>query len=174
MKTNENVVYVHIPKGFTLIELLVVVLIIGILAAVAVPQYKLAIAKTRITQILPIIKTIRQAQESYYLNTGSYSPIIRRLDVEIPCHIEEDTALPLNPRLTTFYCDPYMWVYMAPTITTLSYCPGNKNWNDCWNIKDLEIEFYYQHSPSNAGKTKCNVKNNSKLGQKICNTLNLN
>ncbi len=57
-------------KGFTLIELLVVVLIIAILAAVALPQYQWAVRKSRATQAIEIIVTMRQALDIWMLEKG--------------------------------------------------------------------------------------------------------
>ena len=70
-------------KAFTLIELLVVVLIIGILAAVAVPQYQKAVEKSRATQALAVLKTIGQAQDAYYMANGEYAKSLDDLPVDI-------------------------------------------------------------------------------------------
>ena len=67
--------------GFTLIELLVVVLIIGILAAIVVPQYKKAVLKARIARVLPQLKAIQEAQERFYMANGHYTTDKAALDI---------------------------------------------------------------------------------------------
>ena len=70
--------------GFTLIELLVVVLIIGILAAIALPQYEIAVLKSRMSTALPLMRAIKDANEVYYMANGEYSDDISNLDVQFP------------------------------------------------------------------------------------------
>ena len=72
-------------KGFTLIELLVVVLIIGILSAVALPQYTQAVEKARAAEALSMLGSIRYAVERYRLQTGNWpGDSFDVLDIEVP------------------------------------------------------------------------------------------
>ena len=68
-------------RGFTLIELLVVVMIIAILAAIAVPQYKHAALKSRFSTVMPMAKSIADAQEVYYQGRQMYALSTDELDV---------------------------------------------------------------------------------------------
>ena len=71
-------------QAFTLIELLIVVLIIGILAAVALPQYKIAVAKARLRSLMPLVDALVTSQESYYLANGKYALRFDDIDINIP------------------------------------------------------------------------------------------
>lgn len=69
-------------KAFTLIELLVVVLIIGVLAAIALPKYRLAVEKSRASEAIINARAIANANEVFYLISGKYSNDIGLLDIE--------------------------------------------------------------------------------------------
>ena len=156
--------------AFTLIELLVVVLIIGILAAVALPQYRIAVLKSRSATMFPLMKAIAQGNNAYYLANGQYTYNINNLDVEMPASWTPVSGGAGDGQLWKYGTD---WLldnsggYFVRTI----YCPGhNESYQSCSPNNDFYVSVRWVadegYSFSCSGSTD--------LGQKICNTWQMN
>ena len=128
-------------SGFTLIELLVVVLIIGILAAIAVPQYQKAVAKSRAVQLITNAHTIRQALRLYYLTTGEKMSQMSQLDIW-------DSITPAAPNryeTATLNGTTFTYVTQSQTINFNIQFPGYHSWN-CSIYPDGQRGFCYVYT----------------------------
>ena len=74
----------NMKKGFTLIELLVVVLIIGILASIAIPQYFKVVEKARVAEAMSLIASVKSAEERFLARGGTYTSDFTQLDISYP------------------------------------------------------------------------------------------
>ena len=109
--------------GFTLIELLVVVLIIGILAAIALPQYRKAVLKSKYATMKDIVRVVKDAEQRYYMVNGGYTTNFEDLDIDYP--LDNNKNLSSNG----IFCSIGWWAkpdegiicYITNTSPTLCY-----------------------------------------------------
>ena len=84
MKNKDLQYFWRKKQGFTLIELLVVVLIIGVLAAMALPQYRVAVGMSRASTMYAFMRGVDQAQQAFYMANNRYATTFDSLSVGIP------------------------------------------------------------------------------------------
>ena len=153
-------------KAFTLIDLLVVVLIIGILAAIALPQYQKAVEKTRISTMFPVLKSIVEANEIYYMENNAYTGNVENLSVHLPANCAKiDGGGQLWSCGTDFVFDN------SGEETILNYCPGNNaTYDACHDSRDVIFLVRHQHtSLGEPGKWIC--AGNTAKGLALCSAL---
>ena len=94
-------------SGFTLVELLVVVLIIGVLAAVALPQYQTAVNKSKYAGLMPLAKSVKQAEEEMIMTKADYTDQFADLSVQVPGEINNtgETVTNSDGTTLTLYSD---------------------------------------------------------------------
>ena len=70
-------------KGFTLIELLIVVVIIGILAAIAIPKFAATKDKAKLASVKTDLRNMMTAQEAYFYENLAYTMSIAALNINL-------------------------------------------------------------------------------------------
>ncbi|MBO7237806.1 MAG: prepilin-type N-terminal cleavage/methylation domain-containing protein [Elusimicrobiaceae bacterium] len=154
--------------AFTLIELLVVVLIIGILAAIALPKYEKAVEKSRISTMIPTLKNIAEANEIYYLERGAYTLNIDNLSVSLP-----GNCVKLSDNGQLWSCGTDFVFDNSNQETILNYCPRqNHGYNICKEKRDLLLLVGHQYASTSGyagGKWGC--VRFTKKGTALCKSL---
>src|SRR2546421_12322070 len=71
-------------KGFTLVELAVVIIIIGVLAAFAVPRFLDSVERSKAAEAFNYMSAVRAAQERHQVPQGTYCDDRTKLDIQMP------------------------------------------------------------------------------------------
>lgn len=142
--------------GFTLIELLVVVLIIGILASVALPQYQVAVAKSRLGALMPTTKALADAAEVAFLANGSFDGDVSKLDVDIPSGCNLGTTASVATCQNGVIFD--VFDIDAPNITGIN--------------KQVKLGYViWLNRSAHPGARRCLALNTDKVANQVCKSM---
>lgn len=155
-------------KAFTLIELLVVVLIIGILSAIALPQYTVAVEKARVAEAQMMISSLERGVDLYLMANGPVASMTFFLGKNKSVDLDIDATSALSCSSSENFCSSKNFEYEA-------YCDASS----CIlvatrHIGEDNVPFYLQDTKtgSNQWTRVCHSKND--LGSKICQQLKQN
>ena len=148
-------------QGFSLVETLVVVVIIGILTAVALPQYQRAVWKSRFAAIKPLAKNIANAEEIFYSANNRYTNKWDELDISL-----ENTIKCTDNEEESNFCY-FPWGYCRIHAANFQIeCDLYNN-----NHEFLGYKIMFNNSPSKAGEIQCfarNISSTNDIQVKIC------
>jgi len=145
-------------KGFTLIELLIVVVIIGILATIALPQYQMAVGKARLSTLKDNARVIKNALDSYYLVNNAYTNNLSALDIELKGTYENQDSIHLRDGshcYTTATVSRYV-IYctrsILGTLTEYGINNSGQRWCNVYSQKDDKANRLCRQETGKTGK----------------------
>ncbi|WP_428060484.1 type IV pilin protein [Candidatus Avelusimicrobium stercoris] len=142
-----------VSSGFTLIELLVVVLIIGILAAAALPSYRVAVASSRVATMQVLVRAVDQAQQHFYMQTGRYAANLDGLIIAMPSGFTKTDEKHISSN------DMYCYIMDNQGAWSVSFkCEDKKS--NVW------LEKYH-----NTNYTLCSAREDDSFGNRVCQNL---
>ena len=163
-----NQVWHDTSLGFTLIELLVVVLIIGILAAIALPQYQKAVEKSRLSKAYVALSALQKQMELHIIENGTdtfnlFAQNPEQGDLKIPgCEIvatdeSADRFCAHKDFLYEAYCSSHGVCYVnAFRYKKADYSDIREHYALSWARPNTQTWFQNCYWHDNMGKNMCN------------------
>ena len=151
-------------KAFTLIELLVVVLIIGILAAIAIPQYQKAVLKSQLHRGISLVESLYQADQAYALAHGDLATDIDDLDVSFP---KDSSCQKTQNSSQSYYSCDYGKIGLADLYSNVQFHVIGQNREEI-----SYLHFLKDHGTKRkAGERWCFANPSNKIAQAVCQNM---